>query len=125
MFEMAKRSVKEQLKACTYIKNGERDLESGDTVNKELVEKIKRHLPKDKSYKNLSYHELMDAARHATFEQEEKARAVLLKRDNELFKKRAQEVQRIRRKRLEETIVKIVTAPFKGLVRVSEALEQM
>ena len=125
MFEMAKRSVKEQLKACTYIKNGERDLESGDTVNKEMVEKIKRHLPKDKSYKNLSYHELMDAARHATFEQEEKARAVLLKRDNELFKKRAQEVQRIRRKRLEETIVKIVTAPFKGLVRVSEALEQM
>ena len=125
MFEMAKRSVREQFKACTYIKNGENDLLSGDIPNKELVERIKRNLPKDKPFKELSYRELMEAASRATFEQEEKARGMLLKQDNELFKKRAQEVQRIRRKKLEETIVNIVSAPFKGLVRVSQALEQM
>ena len=108
-----------------YIRNGCKDLPTGERADIGLVKQITDQLPPESDYTKCSAAELMQAAYKAGVLRSSATSETLLKEDKEAFRDKVEEISRIRRKQMEDTLTTIFTTPGKALSRFAAALEQL
>lgn len=118
-------AIRETLKAMAYIRNGCKDLPTGERADIGLVKQITDQLPPESDYTKCSAAELMQAAYKAGVLRSSATSETLLKEDKEAFRDKVEEISRIRRKQMEDTLTTIFTTPGKALSRFAAALEQL
>lgn len=117
--------IRETLKAFAYIRNECNELPTGEKVDIGLANQILRQLPQDRPYASFSADELMTAAYKASCLRSQATRETLINEDKKAFKDKLAEIAKIRKKRLEDCLTNVFSAPGRAISHIAAALEQL